>query len=152
MSKCKEIEKQETHQNVTATRIEPHESRAVWYIGYPRVWVWWKNFGRSVVIFISGLAFFTLEPIFIIGAYNVANKFQWILVELLRILFIQCDKACYWNYTKISMGKSNGLISYYSIIISPVSEGSGDVMVLRRSRPPPAARRPPPAARRPQWC
>ena len=26
------------------------------------------------------------------------------------------------------------------IIISPVSEGSGDVMVLRRSRPPPAAR------------
>ena len=26
-----------------------------------------------------------------------------------------------------------------SIIISPVSEGSGDVMVLRRSRPPPAA-------------
>ena len=38
------------------------------------------------------------------------------------------------------------------IIISPVSEGSGDVMVLRRSRPPPAARRPPPATRRPQWC
>ena len=31
------------------------------------------------------------------------------------------------------------------LIISPVSEGSGDVMVLRRSRPPPAARRP-------QWC
>ena len=31
------------------------------------------------------------------------------------------------------------------MIISPVSEGSGDVMVLRRSRPPPAARRPPPA-------
>ena len=31
------------------------------------------------------------------------------------------------------------------VIISPVSEGSGDVMVLRRSRPPPAARRP-------QWC
>ena len=27
-----------------------------------------------------------------------------------------------------------------------------DVMVLRRSRPPPVARRPPPAARRPQWC
>ena len=26
------------------------------------------------------------------------------------------------------------------LIISPVSEGSGDVMVLRRSRPPPAAR------------
>ena len=46
-----------------------------------------------------------------------------------------------------------------SVIISPVSEGSGDVMVLRRSRPPPAARHPPPAARhpppaarRPQWC
>ena len=32
-------------------------------------------------------------------------------------------------------------------IISPVSEGSGDVMVLRRSRPPPTARHPPPAAR-----
>ena len=31
------------------------------------------------------------------------------------------------------------------IIISPVSEGSGDVMVLRRSHPPPATRRP-------QWC
>ena len=28
----------------------------------------------------------------------------------------------------------------YCIIISPVSEGLGDVMVLRRSRPPPAAR------------
>ena len=28
-------------------------------------------------------------------------------------------------------------ISIYIIIISPVSEGSGDVMVLRRSRPPP---------------
>ena len=28
------------------------------------------------------------------------------------------------------------------IIISPISEGSGDVMVLRQSRPPPAARRP----------
>ena len=27
-----------------------------------------------------------------------------------------------------------------SVIISPVSEGSGDVMVLRQSRPPPAAR------------
>ena len=45
------------------------------------------------------------------------------------------------------------------VIISPVSEGSGDVMVLRRSRPPPATRRPPPATRRPppatrrpQWC
>ena len=34
-----------------------------------------------------------------------------------------------------------------AIIISPVSEGSGDVMVLRRSRPSPVARRPPPAAR-----
>ena len=34
------------------------------------------------------------------------------------------------------------------IIISPVSEGSEDVMVLRRSRPPPAIRRLPPAARR----
>ena len=33
------------------------------------------------------------------------------------------------------------------IIISPVSEWSGDVMVLRRSRPPPAARHPPPTAR-----
>ena len=32
-------------------------------------------------------------------------------------------------------------------IISPVSGGSGDVMVLRRSRPSPAARHPPPAAR-----
>ena len=32
-----------------------------------------------------------------------------------------------------------------TIFISPLSEGSGDVMVLRRSRPPPAARRPPPA-------
>ena len=32
-----------------------------------------------------------------------------------------------------------------NVIISPVSEGSGDVMVLRRSRPPPAPRRP-------QWC
>ena len=31
------------------------------------------------------------------------------------------------------------------LIISPVSEGSGDVMVLRQSRPPPATRRP-------QWC
>ena len=38
------------------------------------------------------------------------------------------------------------------VIISPVSEGSGDVMVLRRSRPSPAARHPPPATRRPQWC
>ena len=35
------------------------------------------------------------------------------------------------------------------IFISPVSEGSGDVMVLRRSRPPSAVRRPPPAARHP---
>ena len=35
----------------------------------------------------------------------------------------------------------------HRIIISPVSEGSGDVMVLRRSRPPPATHRPPPAAR-----
>ena len=33
------------------------------------------------------------------------------------------------------------------IIISPVSKGSGDVMVLRQSRPPPVARRPPSAAR-----
>ena len=33
------------------------------------------------------------------------------------------------------------------LIISPVSEGSGDVMVLRQSRPPPVARHPPPAAR-----
>ena len=31
----------------------------------------------------------------------------------------------------------------------PRTEGSGDVMVLRQSRPPPAARRPPPATRRP---
>ena len=35
----------------------------------------------------------------------------------------------------------------YWIFIPPVSEGSGDVMVLRRSRPPSAARHPPPAAR-----
>ena len=34
---------------------------------------------------------------------------------------------------------------HWIFIISPVSEGSGDVMVLRRSRPPPATRRP-------QWC
>ena len=31
-----------------------------------------------------------------------------------------------------------GVGELYSVIISPVSEGSGDVMVLRRSRPPPA--------------
>ena len=31
-------------------------------------------------------------------------------------------------------------ISVRDLVISPVSEGSGDVMVLRRSRPPPAAR------------
>ena len=31
----------------------------------------------------------------------------------------------------------------------PRTERSGDVMVLRQSRPPPAARRPPPATRRP---
>ena len=38
-------------------------------------------------------------------------------------------------------------LSFLLLVISPVSEGSGDVMVLRRSRPPPAARCPPPAAR-----
>ena len=46
--------------------------------------------------------------------------------------------------------KGQGEMSFISrgsllFIISPVSEGSGDVMVLRQSRPPPAARRP-------QWC
>ena len=39
--------------------------------------------------------------------------------------------------------------NFRQVIISPVSKGSGDVMVLCRSRPPPAARHPPPAARRP---
>ena len=37
------------------------------------------------------------------------------------------------------------VLAYYIPRI-PVSEGSGDVMVLRRSRPPPATRHPPPAA------
>ena len=45
----------------------------------------------------------------------------------------------FWNIELVN----NGVL----LIISPVSEGSGDVMVLRRSRPPPAVRRPPPAAR-----
>ena len=34
----------------------------------------------------------------------------------------------------------NDTVMMRILIISPVSEGSGDVMVLRRSRPPPAAR------------
>ena len=41
------------------------------------------------------------------------------------------------------------ILAIHLLIISPVSEGSGDVMVLRRSRQPSAARHPPPAARRP---
>ena len=63
------------------------------------------------------------------------------------------------NWTSYSKGILRIWKFPLSFIISPVSEGSGDVMVLRRSRPPPAVRRPPPAARhpppaarRPQWC
>ena len=58
-----------------------------------------------------------------------------------KVFLILNDLSFCWNYRQI--------IIIIVIIISPVSEGSGDVMVLRRSRPPPAARRPPPAARRP---
>ena len=44
--------------------------------------------------------------------------------------YMQCITHIYGHY-------GNRLV--WIFIISPVSEGSGDVMVLRRSRPPPAA-------------
>ena len=51
----------------------------------------------------------------------------------------------FFVYMNISLLTHRGWVTQKWIIISPVSEGSGDVMVLRRSRPPPATRRPPPA-------
>ena len=52
-----------------------------------------------------------------------------------------------WRLTSIGIPMFKIRRSRDRLIISPVSEGSGDVMVLRQSRPPPVARRPPPAAR-----
>ena len=69
--------------------------------------------------------------------------------QILKYWNLRNGKAI-WNGTKWMWG--NRMLYQLILFISPVSEGSGDVMVLRRSRPPPAARRPPPAARRPQWC
>ena len=57
-------------------------------------------------------------------------------VVLLIKTNIVADDLFIVEYSRFRIGNVNSLI----IIISPVSEGSGDVMVLRRSRPSPAAR------------
>ena len=77
------------------------------------------------------------------------------LVMIERIITLcyyhhQIGSMNYWPLFSLrSWNNSMCCMSLYILIISPVSEGSGDVMVLCRSRPPPAARHPPPAARRP---
>ena len=69
------------------------------------------------------------------------------LDQNLRFLyqFMHLEYFC-WNGILISNAATCGDKMATPLIISPVSEGSGDVMVLRRSRPPPATRHPPPAA------
>ena len=63
------------------------------------------------------------------------------LFHTATIFFLQ---HMYLLWVETSPGWSQGWRGFFYI---PRTEGSGDVMVLRQSRPPSAVRRPPPAAR-----
>ena len=83
---------------------------------------------------------------------DATHRYKWKMVHVVYMIIRESAAMHPWYNSQTVQGAifDANRPDDGSIIISPVSEGSGDVMVLRRSRPPPAARRPPPAARRPQ--
>ena len=91
----------------------------------------------------------TINTVALKGHHNISFSLHYINFDLreknIMGVCIHNYLACIHNYLPCTYIN----ILHVYIIISPVSEGSGDVMVLRRSRLPSAARRPPPAARRP---
>ena len=70
----------------------------------------------------------------VLSIHPLVSRCLWVNDELLH--------WCLWQYhdnnNNILIHQVFGMHYHFLIIISPVSEGSGDVMVLRRSRPPPA--------------
>ena len=101
-----------------------------------------KLFTHILMIFMTYMNFrLTWHLYLLIWEYllileHFINLFMWLLSMCYFITILP-------DFLLIHVWAENSMVNYLMnscIIISPVSEGSGDVMVLRRSRPLPAAR------------
>ena len=103
------------------------------------------NFSHGLLIFLVLASILLSETGQIGGFQTLSGEVQSMIqqrhfrcsAEAFMNAGIQCCLVLNYNWYA-SLIEWIIICDVFSLIISPVSEGSGDVMVLRRSRPPPA--------------